>query len=85
MENQTYVVGVNRVGKDGKDIYHSGDSMIVDPMGEVLYTKAHEEDIHTITLQKKSWKRSGINCPSWKMLIILSFSRKNNCQAVHQR
>lgn len=53
IENQSYVVGVNRVGKDGNDIYHSGDSMIVDPMGEVLYTKAHDEDIHTLTLQKE--------------------------------
>jgi predicted amidohydrolase len=52
IENQSYVVGVNRVGKDGKDLYYSGDSMIIDPMGEVLYTKAHDEDIHTITLQK---------------------------------
>lgn len=53
IENQSYVVGVNRVGNDGNDIYHSGDSMIVDPLGEVLYTKAHEEDIYTITLQKE--------------------------------
>ena len=52
IENQSYVIGVNRVGKDGKDIYYSGDSMVVDAMGEVLYTKAREEDIFTITLQK---------------------------------
>lgn len=53
IENQCYVIGVNRIGKDGNDIYHSGDSMIVDPMGEILYTKAHEEDIFTTTLQKE--------------------------------
>lgn len=53
IENQSYVVGVNRVGKDGNDIYHSGDSMVVDPMGEIVYTKAHEEDIHTLTLHKE--------------------------------
>lgn len=52
IENQSYVAGVNRVGKDGYDNYYSGDSLIADPMGEVLYTKAHEEDIFTITLQK---------------------------------
>lgn len=50
IENQCYVVGVNRVGSDGNNIYHSGDSMVVDPMGEVLYTKKDEEDIFTITL-----------------------------------
>jgi len=41
------------VGNDGNGIYHSGDSMVVDPLGEVLYTKAHEEDIFTITLHKQ--------------------------------
>lgn len=53
MENQCYVVGVNRVGKDGNGIYHSGDSMIVDPVGEVLYHKNNEEDIFTITFNKE--------------------------------
>jgi predicted amidohydrolase len=53
IENQCYVVGVNRVGNDGNTIYHSGNSMIIDPMGEVLYTKKDEEDIFTISLDKK--------------------------------
>ena len=53
IENQCYVVGVNRTGKDGNDIYYSGDSMVVDPMGDVLYTKKEEEDIFTTTLDKE--------------------------------
>lgn len=53
IENQCYVVGVNRTGNDGNAIYHSGDSMIIDPMGEVLYTMKDEEDIFTITLDKE--------------------------------
>lgn len=52
IENQCYVIGVNRVGEDGKGIYHSGESMIVNPLGEVLYHKAHEEDIFTIELHQ---------------------------------
>lgn len=52
IENQCYVVGVNRVGNDGNNIYHSGDSMVIDPLGEVLYTMKDEEDIHTITIDK---------------------------------
>jgi len=52
IENQCYVVGVNRVGKDGHDHNYSGDTMVVDAMGEVLYTKANEEDIHTIVLDQ---------------------------------
>jgi len=52
IENQCFVVGVNRVGIDGQGINHSGDSMVVDPLGQVLYHKAAAEDIHTITLEK---------------------------------
>ena len=52
IENQCYVIGVNRIGNDGKDIYHSGDSMVINALGEILYHKAHDEDIFTITLQK---------------------------------
>ncbi len=66
IENQCYVVGVNRVGKDGKDIYHSGDSMVVDAMGEILYTKAHEEDIFTITLQKDKLEETRTKLPFLK-------------------
>lgn len=53
IENQCYVIGVNRVGNDGNEIYHSGDSMVVSPLGEVLYHKANDEDIFTITLKKE--------------------------------
>jgi omega-amidase len=66
IENQSYVVGVNRVGKDGNDIYHSGDSMVVDPMGEVIYNKAHEEDIFTITLNKEKLEEVRTRLPFWK-------------------
>jgi len=66
IENQCFTVGVNRVGKDGKDIYHSGDSAVIDPMGEVLYTKAHEEDIHTITLSKTTVDEVRTKLPFWK-------------------
>ena len=53
IENQCYVVGVNRVGKDANEIMYSGESLIADPLGEVLYTKKDAEDIFTITLDKK--------------------------------
>ncbi|MGH2552353.1 MAG: amidohydrolase [Chitinophagaceae bacterium] len=52
IENQCYVAGVNRVGDDGNKIHYSGESMIIDPLGEVLYTKKEEEDIFTIALDK---------------------------------
>lgn len=51
IENQSYVVGVNRIGNDGNDIYHSGDSAIYNYKGEIISkTQAHEESIETIEL-----------------------------------
>ena len=37
-------MGVNRVGEGG-GITYSGDSRIVDPLGELLVTAAHTESI----------------------------------------
>ena len=50
IENQCYVVGVNRVGKDGNDIEYNGDSMLVDPLGNVIYEMKDTEEIFTFTL-----------------------------------
>jgi len=66
IENQCYVIGVNRVGKDGNDIYHSGNSMVIDPLGEVLYHMADEEDIFTITLQREHLENVRSKFPFWK-------------------
>ena len=44
IENQAYVVGVNRVGKGG-ELDYSGDSAIIDPLGEILATGAGGETI----------------------------------------
>jgi len=66
IENQCYVIGLNRVGNDGNNIYHSGDSMIVDPLGEVLYHKAHDEDIYTHTLSKERLEEVRSKFPFWR-------------------
>lgn len=53
IENQCYMIGVNRVGNDGHDIYHSGDTSLIDPVGEIIYQKAHDEDVFTYTLSRR--------------------------------
>lgn len=66
IENQCYVVGVNRIGDDGNKIHYSGESMAVDPLGEVLYTKNEEEDIFTVTLTKEHLSEVRDKLPFWK-------------------
>ena len=36
LENQCYVVGVNRVGTDGNGLHHKGDSIVYSPKGEII-------------------------------------------------
>ena len=36
IENQCYVIGVNRVGEDGVGLNYSGDSAVISPKGDVL-------------------------------------------------
>ena len=51
IENQSYVVGVNRVGTDGNNVIFSGDSAVINPKGEVISkAEAHEENIETIEI-----------------------------------
>ena len=66
IENQCYVIGVNRVGNDGNNVYHSGDSMVINAVGETLFHKAHDEDVFTITLQKDTLDETRNRFPFWK-------------------
>lgn len=66
IENQCYVVGLNRVGEDGNNINHSGDSMVVDPLGQPLWYKANEEDIFTVTLTQENLEEVRNKFPFWK-------------------
>ena len=66
IENQCYVIAVNRVGKDGNNIEHSGDSMVINPLGEILYQKNNVEDIFTITIDKNTVEVVRNKFPFWK-------------------
>jgi omega-amidase len=51
IENQCYVVGVNRIGEDGKGLVYSGDSAVVNAYGDhISTTKPYEEMVETTTL-----------------------------------
>jgi omega-amidase len=66
IENQCYVVGVNRVGNDGNNIYHSGDSLIIDPLGEIIYHGQHTEEAFTATLSKEHLEEVRNRFPFWR-------------------
>jgi omega-amidase len=66
IENQCYVVGVNRVGEDENKNHYTGESMVVDAMGEILYRKENEEDIFTVTLDKSHLEKVRERFPFWR-------------------
>jgi predicted amidohydrolase len=54
MENLAYVAAVSRIGTDGNNITHSGDSIVIDPKGQpVLIFEPYKESIQTIALARK--------------------------------
>lgn len=66
IENQCFVIGVNRVGEDGNKIAYDGESCIIDPLGEIIYEKQSAEDIFTYTLQKEKITETRAKFPFWK-------------------
>lgn len=61
IENQSYVIAVNRVGLDGKGVNHSGYSGIVSPKGEWLLEMTNKETIQTFEINKAEltdWRTS---------------------------
>jgi predicted amidohydrolase len=66
IENQCYVVGVNRIGEDGNHISYNGNSMIIGPTGEQLYHVKNAEEIFTMTLDKEILEHTRKKYPFWK-------------------
>jgi predicted amidohydrolase len=58
IENQSYVVAVNRVGHDGNEVFHSGGSMCIAPNGSVVYYKPNDEDLYTFTIHKEEIQKT---------------------------
>lgn len=51
IENQSYVIGINRVGPDGNNIPHNGNSAFIDPFGNELAFLTEEEGILSHTFR----------------------------------
>lgn len=54
IENLSYVVGVNRIGQDGNGIEHNGNSTVISPKGEAMYSNEGMEAVHTLELNANS-------------------------------
>jgi predicted amidohydrolase len=54
IENLSYVVGVNRIGKDGNGATYAGDSVAVDFLGRSLSSEGGGDRVETVVLDLES-------------------------------
>mgnify|MGYP001822069141 CR=1 FL=1 len=63
IENQSWVVGVNRVGRDGNDISYPGCSVAHDPLGECVAHLGAEENCVVVDLDLDRVKKIRSSLP----------------------
>lgn len=67
IENQCYVAGVNRVGKDGNGMDHKGSSTVVDFLGNAVLKGPEKKSwVKTIEIEKKPLEDFRKKFPVWK-------------------
>jgi len=66
MENQCYVLGINRIGQDGHQLEYRGDSLLIDPLGNILQDCGDKETVFTASLDKLSLIAVREKFPFWK-------------------
>ena len=66
MENQSYICGVNRIGKDGHSVEHQGDSVLIDFKGNrISETTPNEESVVTGIIRKDLLENFRGKFPAW--------------------
>ncbi len=67
IENQSYVMGLNRVGKDGMGIAYRGDSLVFDAKGNELVTLPLNKPFsEMVRLSREELLRFRERFPAWK-------------------
>jgi omega-amidase len=66
IENQAYVVGVNRIGEDAAGHLHDGYSGVYDFQGTSLHQAESEDIVSTVSLDLQAMQRFRDRWPFWK-------------------
>lgn len=67
IENQVYVIGVNRVGTNPDGTSYSGDSVIINPRGEIIaFLESGKEGIVSATLSMEYLEKYRSDMPVWR-------------------
>jgi omega-amidase len=66
IENQCYVIGVNRTGSDGKGLQYAGESMVLGPLGESVTILGGEDAVFSHTLDREKLEETREKFPFWR-------------------
>jgi omega-amidase len=66
IENQCYVIGVNRTGVDGNGLEYAGESAILGPLGDSIKILTEEEEIFSHELDRKKLEEVRLKFPFWR-------------------
>jgi predicted amidohydrolase len=66
IENQSYVVGVNRLGTDGYGVTYAGDSLMFDFNGEPLADLTDQPSCPTLAIDMEPLRRYREAFPAWR-------------------
>ncbi len=66
LENMSYVCGVNRVGTDGRGLFYTGDSCLINAYGNRLTNMAPEQvQVETVDIDLESLRQFRNTFPVW--------------------
>lgn len=74
IENQAYVLGVNRVGRDPRVVY-AGGSLAVDPRGQVVGELGDQEGVLAVELDAGEVVRWRAAFPAWRDMRLIDSRR----------
>ncbi len=66
IENQCFVIGVNRVGTDMNNYHYSGQSCAIDPLGNSILEMQNHNGYGILKLNKKELNELKLKIPFWK-------------------
>lgn len=66
IENQCYVIGVNRTGTDGRGLEYNGESMVLGPLGEPIKIMGAGSEVFTHTLHREQLEETRSKFPFWR-------------------
>jgi len=52
IENQSFVIGLNRIGSDGNELNYIGESQLIHPSGDLICKEKNNEAVISFTLEK---------------------------------